>query len=414
VPWQDVDHNLRITLQRVLAAKVKTLPWSALPRETPVFYAPVIDYYVVTRYADIKAVFLDPETYSAAATQLPLVQLVPEAAQILLGSGHRPQPSMVSLDPPDHTRLRLPTARAFTPGRVTQMEPRIRRTINQLLSVIDPSAPFDLVSGLTFPLPATIIFSFVGIPERDWPQLKEWCGHRAALGFGRPTPEEQVQHAINMASYRRYLTTFVATKTTLRDDDFTSALLAIHDENPSALKHEEISSILYSLTFAGHETTNYLIGNMLYRLLEKPERWAAVIADPELIPWAVDETLRYDPPVPVWRRVTKRPVTLGGVNLPEGAKLFLWLAASGRDALMFSEAETFDLRRSDTSKSLAFGFGIHYCLGAALGKLEARLALEALTGRFPSLRLVDGQELSFHPNISFRGPQSLWVKATPT
>jgi cytochrome P450 len=386
---------------------------ASLPRETPVFYAPAIDYYVVTRYADIKAVFLDPETYSAAATQLPLVQLVPEAAQILLGSGHRPQPSMVSLDPPDHTRLRSPTARAFTPGRVTQMEPRIRRTINQLLSVIDPSAPFDLVSGLTFPLPATIIFSFVGIPERDWPQLKEWCGHRAALGFGRPTPEEQVQHATNMASYRRYLTTFVATKTTLRDDDFTSALVAIHDENPSALTHEEISSILYSLTFAGHETTNYLIGNMVYRLLEKPERWAAVIADPELIPYAVDETLRYDPPVPVWRRVTKRPVTLGGVNLPEGAKLFLWLAASGRDTSMFSEAETFDLRRSDTSKSLAFGFGIHYCLGAALGKLEARLALEALTGRFPSLRLVDGQELSFHPNISFRGPQSLWVKATP-
>src|SRR5580700_5200105 len=167
---------------------------ASLPRETPVFYAPSIDYYVVTRYADIKAILLDPETYSASPAQLPLTQLVPEAVQILLGGGHRPQPSMVSLDPPAHTRLRSPTARAFTPGRVTQMEPKIRRTINQLLDVIDPSAPFDLVSGLTFPLPATIIFSFVGIPERDWPQLKEWCGHRAALGFGRPTPDEQVQH----------------------------------------------------------------------------------------------------------------------------------------------------------------------------------------------------------------------------
>jgi hypothetical protein len=383
----------------------------SLPRDIPVFYAPSIDYYVITRYADIKAIFLDPETYSAAATQLPLVPLVPEAMQILLGSGYRPQPSMVSLDPPSHTRLRSPTARAFTPGRVTQMEPRIRRTINQLLDVIDPSAPFDLVSGLSFPLPATIIFSFVGIPERDWPQLKAWCGHRAALGFGHPTPEEQVQHATNMAAYRRYLTAFVATKTTVRDDDFTSDLLAIHDEDPSALTHEEISSILYSLTFAGHETTNYLIGNLVYRLLEKPERWDAVVADPELIPGAVDETLRYDPPVPVWRRVTKRPVTLGGVELPEGAKLFLWLAASGRDPSVFPAPETFDLRRSDTSKSLAFGLGIHYCPGAALGKLEARLALEALTSRFPRLRLVDGQELSFHPNISFRGPQSLWVMA---
>ena len=111
----------------------------------------------------------------------------------------------------------------------------------------------------------------------------------------------------------------------------------------------------------------------------------------------------------MWRRVTKRPVTLGGVDLPEGAKLFLWLAASGRDASVFPQPETFNLRRAETSKSLAFGLGIHYCLGAALGKLEARLALEALTGRFPGLRLVGGQELSFHPNISFRGPQSLWV-----
>jgi len=385
---------------------------ASLPRETPVFYAPSIDYYVVTRYADIETVFLDHETYSAAPAQLPLAQLVPEAVQILLGGGHTPQPSMVSLDPPAHTRLRAPTARAFTPRRVAQMEPRIQQTVDQLLDAINPSAPFDLVSTLTFPLPATIIFSFVGIPERDWPQLKEWCGHRAALAWGRPTPSEQVHHATNMATYRRYLRALVATKATERDEAFASALLAIHDEEPEALTHEEIGSILYSLTFAGHETTNYLIGNVIRRLLEEPTRWDAVVADPTLIPGAVDETLRYDPSVPVWRRVTTRPITLGGVDVPAGAKLFLWLAASGRDASVFPEPETFDLRRANASKTLAFGQGIHYCLGAALGKLEARLALEALTHRFPRLRLVEGQELSFHPNISFRGPQALWVQVT--
>lgn len=398
-----------------LSATFLTDPFAvlaSLPREAPVFYAPSIDYYVVTRYGDIQAVFLDPETYSAAPAQLPLVQIVPEAARILLGGGHRPQPSMVSLDAPAHTRLRSPTARAFTPRRVAQMDPRIRRTIDQLLDVIDPSAPFDLVSAFTFPLPATMIFSFVGIPERDWPQLKEWCGHRAALAWGRPTPGEQVHHAMNMAAYRSYLGALVATKATARDDDFASALLAIHDEDPNALTHEEIGSILYSLTFAGHETTNYLIGNIVRRLLEKSARWDAVVADPELIPYAVEETLRYDPPVPVWRRATKRPVTLGGVDLPEGAKLFLWLAASGRDASVFPEPETFDFYRAETTKSLAFGLGIHYCLGAALGKMEAQLALEALTKRFPRLRLVEGQELSFHPNISFRGPQALWVQQT--
>ena len=385
---------------------------ASLPREMPVFYAPSIDYYVVTRYADIEAIFLDHETYSAAPAQLPLVPLVPEAAQILRAGGTAPQPSMVSLDPPAHTRLRSPTVRAFTPRRVAQMEPRIRATVDQLLDAINPSAPFDLVSTLTFPLPATIIFSFVGIPERDWPQLKEWCGHRASLAWGRPTPTEQVHHAENMAAYRGYLRTFVARKAQERDDTFTSALLAIHDENPEALTPEEISSILFSLTFAGHETTNYLIGNVVRRLLEEPARWDAVVANPALIPGAVDETLRYDPSVPVWRRVTKRPVTLGGVDVPAGAKLFLWLAASGRDASVFPEPETFDLRRVNASKTLAFGKGIHYCLGAALGKLEAQLALEALTHRFPRLRLVEGQALSFHPNISFRGPQALWVQAT--
>ena len=385
---------------------------ASLPRETPVFYAPSIDYYVVTRYADIEAVFLDEETYSAAPAQLPLVPLAPEAAQILLAGGYKPQPSMVSLDPPAHTRLRSPTARAFTPRRVAEMEPRIRATVGELLDAIDPLAPFDLVSALTFPLPATIIFSFVGVPQRDWPQLKEWCGHRASLAWGRPTSTEQVHHAENMAAYRRYLRGFVATKATARDDAFASALLAIHDDDPEALTHEEIASILYSLTFAGHETTNYLIGNVMRRVLENPTLWDAVVADPALIPGAVNETLRYDPSVPVWRRVATRPVTLGGVNLPQGAKLFLWLAASGRDPSVFPEPETFDVRRTSATKTLAFGKGIHYCLGAALGRLEAHIALEGLTHRYPHLRLLDGQTLSFHPNISFRGPQALWVRAT--
>jgi cytochrome P450 len=327
---------------------------ASLPRDVPVFYAPSIGYYVVARYAEIEAVFLDHETYSAAPAQLPLVPLVPEAAQILLAGAHEPQPSMVSLDPPAHTRLRSPTARAFTPRRVAQMAPRIRATVDQLLDAINPAAPFDLVSTLTFPLPAAIVFSFMGIPERDWPELKEWCGHRASLNWGRPTPTEQVHHAENVAAYRGYLRAFVARKAQERDDTFTSALLAIHDEKPEALTHEEISSILFSLTFAGHETTNYLIGNLMRRLLEDLTRWDAVVADPALIPGAVNETLRYDTSVPVWRRVTRRPVTLGGVDLPAGAKLLLWLAASGRDAAVFPEPETFDLRRANTSKTLVF------------------------------------------------------------
>jgi cytochrome P450 len=380
--------------------------------EAPVFHAPALDGYVVTRHADVEAVFLDPATYSAAAAQMPLVPLVPEAAEILLAGGHRPQPSMVSLDPPDHGRLRRPTSRAFTPRRVAGMEPRVREILAGLLDAVDASQPFDLVRALTFPLPATVIFSFMGVPREDYAQLEEWCGHRAALAWGRPAPQEQIEHATSMAAYRSYLRGLVAAKAADRADDFTSALLAIHDEDPEALTQEEIASILFSLSFAGHETTNYLIGNMVRRLLEAPERWDAVVADPALVPGVVEETLRHDTSVPFWRRRTKRAVTLGGVDIPEGATVFLWLAATGRDPSVFDEPGGFDPRRPNARRHLAFGKGIHFCIGSALGKLEAQLALEELARRFPRLRLVDDHPpLRFHPNISFRGPQELWVRA---
>lgn len=378
--------------------------------ERPVFYAPAIDYYVVTRHHDIESIFSDHDSYSAAAAQLPLVELDSQARQILLDGGHRPQPSMVSLDPPVHTRLRRPTARAFSARRTAEMEPRIRGVLAGLLGAIDPTGPFDLVSALTFPLPATVVFSFMGVPEEDYSQLKLWCGYRAKLAWGRPAVEEQIEHAGNMTAYRRYLRDLVAAKAAGRDDDFTSALLAIHDEDPEQLTHEEIASILFSLSFAGHETTNYLIGNLLRRLLEDPARWDEVVVDPTLIPNAIEETLRYDPSVPVWRRLTKRPVTIAGIEIPEGAKLFLWLAAAGRDPIVFSNPDTFDVHRENAKRHIAFGKGIHFCIGSALGKLEARLALEALIHRLPNMRLVADQTLTFHPNISFRGPQALWAE----
>lgn len=242
-------------------------------------------------------------------------------------------------------------------------------------------------------------------------RLKEWCGHRAELVVGRPTPTQQIHHAENMVSYRSYLRSLVALKASAREDDFTSALLAIHDEDPAALTHEEIGSILYSLTFAGHETTNYLIGNLIVRLLERPDRWDAVVADPELITGAVNETLRLDPSVAAWRRITTRPVTLGGVELPAGAKLYLWLAASGRDPSVFADPEQFDPQRANAIKTQAFGRGIHYCVGAALSRLEAQIALEGLISRFPNLRLAEGRTVTYPTNLSFRGPEALLVRA---
>ncbi|MFZ0385643.1 MAG: cytochrome P450 [Solirubrobacteraceae bacterium] len=214
-----------------------------------------------------------------------------------------------------------------------------------------------------------------------------------------------------MAGCRGYLHELVTAKVDARADDFTSALLDIHDEDPGQLTREEIASILFSLSLAGHETTNNLLGNCVRRVLEEPARWQTIVADPSLIPDAVDEILRYDPSIMVWRRQATEDVVIGGVEIPAGAKLFLWLAAAGRDPSVFAEPEQFDLRRTNARPTLAFGRGIHFCIGAALGKLEAHIALEELTSRFPNLELVGDQEVPFHPNISFRGPQSLWVSA---
>ena len=379
----------------------------------PVFFAPSIGYYVVTSYDAVDQVFRDPATYSAAVAQAPLVPIIPEAQQILLAGGHKPQPSMVSLDEPEHARLRKPAARAFSMKRVTAMIPTIEATTARLLDAVGDATEFDLVAALAFPLPANIVFSLMGVPEQDYAQVKQWCGYRAALSFGRPAAGDQVAIATTMAAYRGDMRDLVDAKKREPGDDLASDLIAIHREAPERLSLDEIASILFSLSFAGHETTTGLIGNTARRLLEDPARWAGIVREPGLIPAAVEESLRYDPSVAVWRRVTTRPVTLGGVDLPAGSRLFLWLAAAGRDEEAFADPAAFDMGRTDAGHHLAFGKGLHYCLGANLGKLEAQIAVAELARRYPALRLVPDQSLTFHPNISFRGPQVLLVRTHP-
>jgi cytochrome P450 len=403
-----VDESFDPLSEEFLADPFAVLAAMPPAAERPVFYAPSIGYYVLTRYADIEAVFRDHGTFSAAVTQAPLAPLAPETQQILLAGGHKPQPSMVSLDEPAHARLRKPAARAFSMSRVNAMIPTIEATA-KLLDAVTGAAEFDLVAALAFPLPAYIVFSLMGVPERDFGQLKEWCGYRAALSFGRPAPGDQVGIAESIAAYRGYLRALVDQKAHAPGDDLTSDLLAIHAEDPGRLMLDEISSILFSLSFAGHETTTGLIGNTARRLLEDPARWAAVVEQPDLIPAAVTETLRFDPSVTVWRRVTTRPVTIGGVDLPAGARLFLWLAAAGRDGAAFGCPADFDLHRRAADEHLAFGKGLHYCLGANFGRLETQIAIRELALRFPGLSIVPDQHLTFHPNISFRGPQQLRV-----
>ncbi|MET7619226.1 cytochrome P450 [Streptomyces sp. NPDC005408] len=380
---------------------------SAVRDEVPAFYAPAIDMWVVTGYDDIEAVLKDPGTFSAAVGQRPVFPLTDEAKAIIK-EGFHASPVMSDCDPPKHTRIRRHNLKGFSARRVSVLEPKVWAKATELVDAIRPGQ-VDLVSALAYPLPAYMIFTFIGFPDEDMDMLKSWCGNRIAFSWGRPSPDEQRDIATNMVHYWAYCEEFVARRAAEPVDDFTSDLIRIHQDDPSALSLEEITNVAYGLSFAGHETTTNFTGNAIRRLLLNPEQWDAVCADRSLIPAAVEEALRFDSSITAWRRITTRAVDVGGVEIPADAKVLLLLGAANRDPKYFEEPEAFDIHRGDVRAHLSFGKGIHYCIGAALARMEARIALDLLAQRAPKMRMVEGQDLTFPANISFRGPRRLLV-----
>jgi cytochrome P450 len=382
-------------------------------QEVPVFYAPKIDFWVVSRYDDIMRIVKDPETFSNARVQEPLYPLTSEALENLK-KGVRVVPTTSTADPPLHRRTRKHAARTFSARRVAELEPRIREIANGLIDDMISDGRADMVSRFAFPLPAGVVFSLIGYPEKDTEMLKSWCSDRLKITWGRPLPEEQLATVEKMTSFFDYIESFVHRRAEDLREDYTSDLLRIRAEDEDNLSFQEVVSICYSLSFAGHETTTNLILNGLRQLLGRPELWDELREDPSPIENAVEEVLRRDTSVVAWRRSTTRPVEVAGVEIPEGARLMLLLASANRDERVFENPDEFDIRRENAGNHIAFSHGIHFCLGAPLARLEARIAFELLTQRLPDLRLSPpDQTFEFDPNMSFRGPKELWAEWTP-
>ena len=386
---------------------------SALHSAHPVFYAPSVGGVVVTDMADIEAVFSDHETFASTNVQDPVFALSPEARTILSADDFDPVAVMSNRPEPDHGRIRRHTRQGFSNRRIRTLEPYVRRRSHELIdAMIASGPPAELVASFAFPLPGETIFRFIGFPESDDELLKDWCGDRKAFSWGQPTPAQQVEIAENMLAYWRYCRDFTADKRLHRGDDFASELIDAHEANPDDLSYLEVESIIYGLSFAGHEAVTALICNTLLCLLPRRDAWDAVCADHTLIPNAIEEVLRFNSSQISWRRITTRDTTIAGVDVPAGTTVFLNFASANRQDDIWNDPDDFDIRRPNANQHISFGKGVHYCLGAKLAKLEAQTVTETFAQRLPSLCLIKNQTLAYFPNITFRGPTELHVAWT--
>jgi cytochrome P450 len=354
--------------------------------------------WLVVGYEAGRAALADPRLSKAWASASPDLGMRQKAA------GR----TMLSSDPPDHTRLRKLAVREFTPRRVQSLGPRVQEITDRLLDAMEqePSRRGDLVDAFAFPLPIAVICELLGVPNLDHDKFRTWSN----TSQGHPSPEVR-QGAADALNH--YLMDLLADKRKRRSDDLLSALLHTADQDGDRLSQEELLGMAWVLLVAGHETTVNLISNGMLALLTHPDQLAALRADPDgLLDGAVEEILRYDGPVETpTARFTTEPVEIGGTVIPgDGRLVLVAIADADRDPDRFPEPDRFDIRR-DARGHLAFGHGLHYCLGAPLARLEARIALRSLLERFPRLALDTAPgAVPWRGGHLIRGPERLPVR----
>ena len=255
---------------------------------SPIFFAEELGYVVVTRMEDIIEVFTNPELYASTIVQNPVFPICQAAADVLAAPDFDPVAVMSNRSEPDHRRIRVHTRAGFSRRRLKTLEPYIVRRSHELIdNMLAGPNPKEFIEAFAFPLPGETVFRFIGFPEKDDERLKNWCSDRKAFSWGRPTEQEQVEIANKMVAYWEYCREFTAAKHKSPGDDFASELLAAHDADPTEISYREVESVIYGLSFAGHEAVTALICNSLLSLLPRREQWDELCADPSLISNAV-------------------------------------------------------------------------------------------------------------------------------
>jgi cytochrome P450 len=357
-------------------------------REQPVFYAPAFDLWVVTRYSDVLAVLKDHRTFSSVGALKSRKTEHPAEVKVALDRGYPQMPFIIDVDPPLHDRIRGLVTKAFTPRRVAEMEPRIEAIVRSLIADFAPEGRVDIIDRFAWPLPLRVLGAMLGIPDEDLPRLHEW-GTDWLMLYQEAAPAEQLEHARGFVEMQRYFVEALEEREREPRDDLMSALLEARLADDPPLGIPEVAGVPLDLMVAGHVTVTRAIGSALVLLLDRSEEPRLLVSDPEAVPLIVEEVLRLESPAQGLFRTTTRDVEVGGARLPKGARVMVHFGSANRDELVFRDPDRFDFRREELGKHVAFGKGIHFCIGAPLARIELRVALPLLLRNLPNLRLAD-------------------------
>ncbi len=383
--------------------------FASLREQKELVYSPQVDAWLVTRYNDVLALLTQPDVFSSVDLIGPVVTWSP-AALAILQQGYPITQVSINSDGINHERFRAPHTRGFSAARMKVREPFVQELANRLVDAFIDDGHAELVSQFAYQFSLETILNLFGVPRAHIEEVKEWGKALTDFIFGGLESEEsQIACASGLVAFQKYCARLIEERRASPQDTELDALIRHQVDGALPLSEAELISAIMGFLTAGHRSTVDACISGFVLLLQKPSLWQTICARPELIPAAVEEILRYESATQTLSRVTTQEVELGGTRLPKGARLLALIGAANRDEEHFSDAHVFDIERTP-NRHIAFGHGIHFCVGAPAARMELRIALEIFARRLPGLRLVQNQQLVHNHLLIFRGYQKLEVE----
>jgi pimeloyl-[acyl-carrier protein] synthase len=374
----------------------------------PVHWSAQWGGWLITTYKDVSAVLHDAEHFSNVGRMSKFLNQLPkEVRKELKPFEDHFQRGLINSDPPDHTRIRGLLSKAFTPRLIESQRSRVQLLVNDLLDSVAGNGSMDVIADLAFLLPTTVIGDMLGIPRRDRAQFKKWADDiNAFVGTGSAVSQSAGQAQKSLLELREYFRGLIALRRSYPQADLITALAGAEDQG-TLFNDGEFLSVCVTLLLAGYETTMSFIGNATLALLNNPTQLEKLIQEPSLFPNAIEELLRFDGPIHRQWRVAAADIELSGKHIAKGQLVGAMLGAANRDPEQFPDPDRLDISRQNI-RHVAFGFGIHFCLGAPLARLEGEIALRTLVSRFPRMHLATEKRL-WRQEITIHGLKSLPV-----